>query len=154
MRIGQVDFELGHRGLAHQRIMNAVRERGPVDYEELRQIHVENGGEKELPFDRLLENLRPHIESKPIDATTFYRAKPWLSSEDVAQLAGVSLRTVQNWYDKGVLSGKKIAGRLRFDPEEVELFLSGHDTTEFYVADDPVLDELWDNEADAAYDNL
>ena len=156
MRIGAKDFELGHRGRMHQAIWDAIPAEGEaVDYGELKALYEQKGRDSQFSFDQVLENLEPRIESRKIGATTFYRRKHWLASAEVARILGVSERTVQAWHQKGLLPATRAAGgHLRFASEEVEAWASGEKPTAVQGADDSVLAELWDNDADAAYDRL
>lgn len=54
------------------------------------------------------------------------------SNADVAALFGTSIRTVQNRVADGTLRGRKLIGRARFLPIDLEMFLSGNKTANEY----------------------
>lgn len=71
-----------------------------------------------------------------------------LSQEKFAgQILGISFTTYQRWLHE------------KFNPDyqtiqRLEALLADEDITALTAATDPVLAELWDNEKDAAYDEL
>jgi excisionase family DNA binding protein len=85
---------------------------------------------------------------------TTSRKWPWLSTRQVAERLNVSLRTVQAWHKSDFLKAVKVGGRLRFNPQDVEAMVLGQRVTVVSGLEDPLLGELWDNNADAAYDQL
>lgn len=155
MRIAKLDYELGHPGRVHQAVLDAVPEEEAIDVRELKKTYDGVKDQSKPPLDQVIHNLEPYLEFKFINSTTYYRRRHrWLISKEAADRLGVSLRTVQAWYKQGLLKAKKIGGRLRFATKDVEDLASGKGDTIIQGSEDPVLTELWDNDADAAYDKL
>lgn len=50
---------------------------------------------------------------------TVTQAQPSDKPEDIAELFGISVRTVQRWAKTGVIPSYRAAGQLRFDRAEV-----------------------------------
>jgi excisionase family DNA binding protein len=86
----------------------------------------------------------------------------WSSVEQASAHLGVSKRTLYAWVKSKRLRAYTTPGKglLRFEREDLDAVLTLHEgsertaTTAVLGTDDPVLTELWDNEADAAYDKL
>jgi len=156
MRIGAKDFELGSYSRVYQAVLDALPEEDEaVDYRELESVYTQAKGMLDPSFDEVLKNLEPWIESKMIGATTFYRRKLWLSTREVAHILKVSKRTVQAWHQKRLLPATRVSGgNLRFSLENVATWMSGELPSVIQGADDPVLNDLWDNDVDAGYDQL
>lgn len=156
MRIGSMDFELGHLGRIHQAVLDAIPKEGEaVDYGEISKLYEGQRTRSDPGFDEVLKNLEPWLESKRIGGSIYYRQKVWLSTSEVARVLGVSVRTVQAWHQKGILPATRLErGHLRFTLAQVEEWLSQDGSSVIQGDDDPVLTELWNNEADAAYDRL
>jgi hypothetical protein len=51
--------------------------------------------------------------------------QPMYTNADVALLFGVSTRTILNWAANGALQNRRLIGRARFLPTDLETFLSG-----------------------------
>ncbi len=154
MRIGRADFEIGNVGHVYQAVLDAVPEEEAVGEEELRNAYDRVTGEEKPSFERVLENLEPFLTHRSIGTQTYYMRRRWLSSTDVAKALSVSRRTVQAWYQQGLLLGRRVGGRLQFAAEAVQDRISGKRSTSATTVKDPVLDELWDNEVDARYERL
>lgn len=86
----------------------------------------------------------------------------WFSVEQASDHLGVSKRTLYGWVKDKRLKAYTTPGKglLRFRREDLDAVLTPHEGSEGTAitavlgADDPVLTELWDNKADAAYDRL
>lgn len=52
-------------------------------------------------------------------------ASPWMTSEDVAELLAVNVRSVQNYAKTGALRSSRVGALLRFRREDVEAFARG-----------------------------
>ncbi|MBI4328869.1 MAG: helix-turn-helix domain-containing protein [Chloroflexi bacterium] len=156
--IGRVDFEVGHSGHIHQDFLDAVPEDGAVDYVELAS-HLDKRAIAEgvLPLDQVLDKLvdAGYLEKKRVGATLWVLRRRWLSSAEAAERLGLSQRTIQAWQQQGRLQTRRIGSRLRFSEVDIEALREGG-LNEAVIAGnaDPVLTELWDNDADAAYDKL
>lgn len=85
--------------------------------------------------------------------------REWLSVKEAATYLRVSKRTIYSWVAQKLLRAYRTpkAGLLRFKRQDLDAVLtadSDRDENVVHGIDDPVLTELWDNKADAAYDRL
>lgn len=157
--IGRMDFSLGHAGRLHQMLLDAVPQESAVDYLSLQKVYdgLPRSETLAVSLEQALENLVQggHLEPKRIGGTTWYRRPRWLSTAEAAERLGVSRRTVQAWHQAGTVPGRRIGRHLRFREDDVEDLRAGYvGMTYVSGSEDPVLTELWDNDADAAYDRL
>ena len=156
MRIGRADFEIGSLGRVHQAVLDAVPEEEAIEEAELRATYGQVEDNNKPSFEQVVENLSPSLVRRQISDRTFYiRRKAWLSSAEVARRLGVSKRTVQAWGQQGVMTGRRVGGRLRFAAETVEEWVRGGNRTAATAKSrDTVLTQMWDNKKDAKYEQL
>lgn len=67
----------------------------------------------ELTADRVIEKLKRHLPQPE-------RPK-YISRKDTAKLLGISLVTLHKWTKCGVLPSHRIASRIMYKPDEVEM---------------------------------
>lgn len=83
----------------------------------------------------------------------------WFSVEEAANYLRVSKRTINRWVGQKLLRAYRTpgAGLLRFTRKDLDAVLiadSDRDQNLVHGTKDPLLAELWDNKADAAYGKL
>jgi excisionase family DNA binding protein len=159
MRISDVEFRIGKSGREYPAVLQAMPEEGGVDYFEIEKAYTGVSPKPAATLEKVLQDLEfaGVIERKSVGGREYYqRRKSWWSSKEVAAFLGVSQRTIQLWANEGKLPFVRVGAHLRFPREAVEDLGTGWETKRgpITAAEDPVLAELWDNEADAAYDNL
>lgn len=105
--------------------------------------------------DKILDTLPSVIARRREGERTVFVRQALLPSAQVARRLGVTQRTVQSWHKAGRLPGIRLpGGHLRFAEEAVRALQEPAGEFAISGRDDPVLTELWDNPADAAYDKL
>ena len=163
MDVGKEDFEAGVYGNSLELVMQSLSSGHPLTE---RQIQSETNLEtKHLNF--ALANLQElgRIEQKWLGASAYYAAMTAAAPQDwytIAESAGylrVSRRTMYKLINDGQLAAYRVGtgGHRRFRRDDLERLMSpeASDSVDaMTAAADPVLAELWDNEKDAAYDNL
>ncbi len=70
------------------------------------------------PFYRNPSWLKPH-RSRSLQ-------KLYYDNADMMQLFNVSSRTLQRWRDEGIISGKKVGGKIYYLAEKVDEMMSGN----------------------------
>lgn len=157
--IGRVDYEMGHAGYVYQTVLDALPTDDAIEIRDLWAIYDDlDFAERSIPLEKVLDDLSNagHLEKRVIGPTTYIRRTRWLSSAETASRLDVSRRTVQSWHQEGRLPGVRRGGRLLFKEADVDTYVQGAGMTTVALsgADDSVLNDLWDNDADAAYDDL
>ena len=163
MDVGREDFEAGVYGNALALVMQSLSSGHPLTE---RQIQSETGLQtKSLNFALAKLQERGRIERKWLGASAYYlevTAAPrqeWYTIEESASYLRVSRRTMYQLIHDGQLAAYRVGagGHRRFWRDDLEGLLRKEDS-EFIqamtAAVDPVLAELWDNEKDAAYDQI
>lgn len=73
-------------------------------------------------FDRLKQCVNELLE-KSRKLNTFQTQKEWLDNQDVCRILGISLRTLQNYRDKGLIPYSQIGHKCYYKSTDIELFL-------------------------------
>ena len=163
MEIGREDFEAGVHGNSLELVMQSLSSGQPLTEV---QIQTETGLNTES-LNFALTKLRElqKIELKSLGASAYYAAvtaappQDWYTINESAGYLRVSRRTMYKLIHDGQLAVYRVGtgGHRRFRRDDLERLMnpegSEHADT-MTAAADPVLAELWDNDKDAAYDNL
>ena len=168
--VGKLDFEAGHPGRVFQEIRERIAQRwrrgeATRTYEldsELRGAGYDpkqiNEGLIWLKKNGLVrvKQLGSYETLAPVENDVIAQPSPWQTLEEAAEYLRVSPRTIHTWVKKGRLMGHQAGPRgvLRFRREDLDASLmpTSAEATVIDGREDPVLTELWDNEADAVYD--
>ena len=171
VRIGRLDFEAGNHGGEYDTIFADIQRRweeeGPTPLSELgTRLSAQgidqkkiNAAVKYLEDNGLIEVewSGPDRVAVPKHRVAVSPVSPWLTLEQAVRYLRVSRRTIYAWTKSGRLTAYRTepGGTLRFRTEDLDRCLSpiGSEATAISGAEDTVLTELWDNDADAAYDN-
>lgn len=91
--------------------------------------------------------------------TSSIESQQWYTIEESGNYLRISSRLVYQLLQEGQLTAYRVGsgGHRRFKQEDLDAVMSREDepdTSVLTAQDDPVLAALWDNEKDAAYDNL
>lgn len=74
-------------------------------------------------FDRLKLAIKELFErSKKLKSSTIMKDE-WWTNQEVCQLLGISLRTLQNYRDKGLISYSQIGHKCYYKVKDIELFI-------------------------------
>ena len=146
-----------------RQVLENIPEDPAVDYLELHR----NTGMTEADLDRALADLENLgvINTKKTSKQVLYwregtgRDKEWYSVDDAAKYLSVSKRTVQQLSRDGEMVAYRVGqgGHRRIRRADLDGPMHREDHSglvELVGAEDPVLSELWDNEQDAAYDQI
>ena len=163
MPVGKEDFEAGVYSDALHRVMECLQYDHALSYFEIRQ----QTGLYGQPLDDALIQLEALglIHSKQLKDVMHYlklqkaTQQQWFTVDEAAQYLRVSRRTIYQLVREGELVSYRVgeAGHKRFKREDLDRAMHKEDIVELYAmtaAGDPVLAELWDNEKDAAYDQI
>ncbi len=163
MDSGTADFEAGVYGNSLEVVMQSLVS-GQTLTES--QLQTETGLSTEslnLALARLQELGR--VEKKGLGASGYYVAiitppsQDWYTIDESAGYLRVSRRTMYKLINEGQLAAYRVGagGHRRFRRDDLERLMIPEDvgSVDAMTAEaDPVLAELWDNDKDAAYDNL
>ncbi len=157
----------GQRYLAsialRRRILEAIPDDPPIDYFKLRDKTRLFGSDLDGGLLEL-EALGVITRIQKSDIALYCRAKTasekeWYSVTEAASYLSVSKRTVQQLIRDGEMIAYRVGrgGHHRIRRTDLDSPMHRDDPsslTELSSVEDPVLAELWDNEEDAAYDQL
>jgi len=77
--------------------------------------------------EKTLEYIKQKVEEFSLRIKAIYKAKSvkeeWLDNQDVCQLLDISLRTLQNYRNKGVLPYSQIGYKCYYKIVDVEAFI-------------------------------
>ncbi len=163
MDIGREDFEAGVYGNSLEVVMQTL-----VSGQTLTEIQLQtetglNTESLTFALGRLQELGK--VEKKRLGASEYYVAmttpppQDWYTIDESAGYLRVSRRTMYKLIKAGQLAAYRVgmAGHRRVKREDLERVMMPEEVGSvdaMTAAADPVLAELWDNEKDAAYDNL
>lgn len=172
MRVGKEDFEAGvYSDLLHQ-ILTIMPDDSALSEREIKAI-LERSGRKSKDvqytrdaLDKLLE--MGYIQKKELGGEQQYlkmrspalpQPQQWYTVDEAAQYLRVSRRTIYQLLEEGELTSYRVgkAGHKRFKREDLDRAMHKDSDAELHAMSavgDPVLAELWDNERDAAYDQI
>ena len=163
MDIGREDFEAGVYGNSLEVVMQSLSGRQPLTEDKIQsETNLET---KHLNFALAKLQELGRIERKPLGPSAFYVAitaaspQEWYTIDESADYLRVSRRTMYKLIHDGHLAVYRVSteGHRRFRRDDLERLMIPEDVGSvdaMTAAADPVLAELWDNEKDAAYDNL
>ena len=146
-----------------QRLLEAIPAGPPIGYLELRRKTELAGAELDGALAEL-EDLGVINSKRTPDQVFYWRVvahpgKEWYSVVEAATYLSVSKRTVQQLIRDGEMVAYRVGRgghhRIRRGDLDSPMHREEHaGVLDLGRADDPVLSELWDNEQDAAYDQL
>ncbi len=163
MDIGKEDFEASVYGNSLELVMQSLA--GTQALTET-QIQTATGLTTEsLSFALAQLQKLGKIERKLLGDSKYYSAisseprQDWYTIDESAGYLRVSRRTMYKLIHDGQLTAYRVGtgGHRRFKRDDLEQLMSPEKSEHvdaMTAAADPVLAELWDNEKDAAYDNL
>lgn len=76
-------------------------------------------------FEAILDKisqLAQHIEA--LSKAKNLELKKWLTSKDMSELLGISLRTLQTYWDKGMIPYTQIGNKLYYNSSEIRQVLN------------------------------
>lgn len=172
LQTGWLDFQAGKSGSDVTQVYNLISERwkageatGWPDLDALLEV---TGGAKDSALlwliqhgyitESKLEGVGAYAYYAPVEGRDTV-SRTWLSVAESADYLHVSERTIYEWVKQGALMAYRTptGGLLRFRREDLDACMVPTNAREhrpITAAEAPVLAELWNNDADAAYDNL
>lgn len=163
MDVGKEDFEAGVYGNSLELVMQSLSVAQPLTET---QIQTETGlTTQSLAFALAKLQELGKIEQKLLGASEYYAAispapsQDWYTIDESAGYLRVSRRTMYKLIHDGQLAAYRVGagGHRRFRRNDLERLMTPEASESVHAmtaSADPVLAELWDNEKDAAYDNL